>query len=77
MLTVKAAAALVPTSPSLVYQWCGERRFPVYRVGGRGKRGKILIDEAEVRAFLEALRVGAEQPAAPRPPRARLNHIGL
>lgn len=64
MLTVKDAAALIPTSLSMLYQWVAEKRFNVYRVGGRNRRGKILIDETEFRAFLETLKVGAEQPPA-------------
>jgi hypothetical protein len=41
----------------LIYQWCDERRLPHYRVGGRGKRGKILIGQDDLEAFLHACRV--------------------
>ena len=64
-LTVKQAADLVPTSQSLVYQWVKEKVFTVYRVGGRGRRGKILIDDAEFRAFLESLKVLPAAVSAP------------
>jgi excisionase family DNA binding protein len=76
-LTVKEAAALAPTSPSLVYQWVAERRFPVYRIGAKGKRGKIVIDEPAFRTFLETLKVGAGDATPPPPPRVRLSHIRL
>ena len=79
MLTVKEAAALVPTSTSLVYQWVAERRFEVLRVGRRGRRGKILIDETTFRAFLETLKVGAAEEAPPQHPpvKQRFQHLKL
>ena len=57
MLTPKEAAELYPLSVSLIYQMCGERRLPHYRIGGRGRRGKILIDPVDLNAFLESCRV--------------------
>lgn len=64
-LTVKQAAALVPTSESMVYQWVKEKRFEVLRVGGRGRRGKILIDETAFQAFLLTLTVEPSAASAP------------
>ena len=64
-LTVRQAAGLVPTSESLVYQWVKEKRFEVLRVGGRGRRGRILIDETAFRAFLESLKVAPETASVP------------
>mgnify|MGYP003447544378 CR=1 FL=1 len=57
MLTVKEAAERAGVSESLIYQWCDERRLPHYRVGGRGKRGKILVSPRDLDAFMESLRV--------------------
>jgi excisionase family DNA binding protein len=57
LLTPKTAAELYPLSVSLIYQMCEERRLPHYRVGGHGKRGKILIDPRDLDAFLESCRV--------------------
>lgn len=52
MLSVKAAAARSGLSPSLLYQLCREKRLRHYRVGGRGRRGRLLLDEADLKAFL-------------------------
>jgi len=57
MLTVKEASDRAKVSRSLVYLWIKERLFPVYRRGGLGRRGKILIDEPGFLAFLEAQKV--------------------
>jgi excisionase family DNA binding protein len=62
MLTVKQAAEWKGLSAQLIYLWCEERRLPHYRLGGRGRRGRILIDPADLDAFLETLKV------TPRPP---------
>jgi excisionase family DNA binding protein len=61
-LTVKQAAGRAGVSPALVYRWCDERRLPHYRCGGRGRRGRILIDPVDLDAFLETLKI------TPRPP---------
>ena len=57
MLEVREAAAVARSSANLVYQWCQEKRLPHYRLGGRGRRGKILIREGDLLAFLESLKV--------------------
>ena len=74
-LTPKQAAAHAGVSPQLIYQWTTvEKRLPHYRAGGLGKRGRILIDEADLEAFLASLRVEA----AGRTPAAQpLRHITL
>src|SRR5437899_1939540 len=56
-LTPKKCAELAGVSASMVYQWVKERRFPVYRVGGKGRRGRILVEESDIAAFLESLKV--------------------
>lgn len=58
-LTVKQAAERVGVSASLIYQWCEERRLPHFRLGTGTKRGKILIEVADLDALLEGLRVEA------------------
>jgi excisionase family DNA binding protein len=60
-LTPKEAAELVGCSESLIYQLCDERRLLHYRVGGKGRRGKILIAEADLDAFLATCRVTPAQ----------------
>ena len=57
MLTVKQVAARLRVSDSLVYSWCEDHVLPHYRMGGKGKRGKILIDEAELDVFLQSRKV--------------------
>jgi excisionase family DNA binding protein len=56
-LNVKEAAARIGCSASLVYQLCMERAIPHVRVGGQGKRGKVLIEEADLESYLESCRV--------------------
>jgi excisionase family DNA binding protein len=51
-LTVKEAGVVVGVSPALVYQWCQEQRLRHYRFGGEGKRGRILIDLADLEEFM-------------------------
>jgi excisionase family DNA binding protein len=58
-LTIKQAAERTGMSTSLLYQLCAERRLPHFRLGREGKRGKILIEEADLDAFLAASRVEA------------------
>jgi excisionase family DNA binding protein len=60
VLSVKAAASLAGVSAGLVYLWCAERRLPHVRCGGRGRRGRILINESDLAAFLESCRVAAD-----------------
>jgi excisionase family DNA binding protein len=73
MLTVKQAALRLGVSDSLVYEWCTEGVLPCYRFGRRGRRGKILIDQAELDAFMAAHRHEAQAPAEVPP----LKHIRL
>jgi excisionase family DNA binding protein len=56
-LTAKQAAQQAGVSLALVYAWCQEQRLPHYRFGGEGRRGKIMIDEADLTQFLEECRV--------------------
>lgn len=57
MFTVKEAAARANVSKSLIYTWCDERRLPHIRAGKIGKRGRILIKEDDLDAFIRGLRV--------------------
>jgi excisionase family DNA binding protein len=51
------AARQAGVSVQLIYRWCQERRLAHYRCGGRGRRGRILIDPADLDAFLQSLKV--------------------
>ncbi|OWK35147.1 helix-turn-helix domain-containing protein [Fimbriiglobus ruber] len=57
MLTVKECAARACVSLSLVYQWISEGTLPCYRMGCKGKRGTIRIDESDLENFLQTLKV--------------------
>ncbi len=57
MLTVKMAAESIGVSASLVYSWCEDHLLQHYRMGTKGKRGKILIEETALAAFLQSRRV--------------------
>ena len=56
-LTTKQAAERAGVSVSMIYQWCHERLLPHYRVGASGRRGKILVEESDLEAFLASCRV--------------------
>jgi excisionase family DNA binding protein len=71
MLTVAEAAGRIGVSESLVYQWINERLLPHYRFGGKGKRGKVMIEEADLSAFLANCRQDAKPEVPP------LKHIRI
>lgn len=62
--TVKQTAERLGVSASLVYQWCQEKRLAHVRLGKAGRRGKILIEETDVEAFVAAARVEAGEAAS-------------
>jgi excisionase family DNA binding protein len=76
-LTAKQAAARAGVSPGLVYAWCEARRLPHYRMPGRGRRGKLLIDADELDAFLAASRVEAQEETPIRRPIRRFRAGGV
>jgi excisionase family DNA binding protein len=57
LMNAKQAASRSGLSLSLIYRLCAEGRLPHYRVGGEGRRGKLLIAEADLEAFLQSCRV--------------------
>jgi excisionase family DNA binding protein len=74
MLTVKQVAERLRISASLVYCWCEDHMLPHYRMGGKGKLGKILIEEAALDAFLQSRKV---ESGASDSPALDLKHITL
>jgi excisionase family DNA binding protein len=74
MLTVRQVADRLRVSASLVYSWCEDHLLPHYRMGGKGKRGKILIEEAVLEAFLLSRKV---ESGAGNTPALDLKHITL
>jgi excisionase family DNA binding protein len=73
LLTVKQASELAGVSDSLIYEWCTEKLLVHYRLGAKGRRGKVMIDDKDLETFLAACRQEA-QPQAEVPP---LKHIKL
>ena len=71
MLTPKQAAGKMGVSDSLIYEWCGQGVLPHYRFGKPGRRGKILIEEADLDGFVAAHR----QEVKPQAP--TLKHIHM
>jgi excisionase family DNA binding protein len=51
MLTPKQAATQLGVSVSLVYQLCRQAVLRHYRIGGVGKRGRIVINEDDIRLY--------------------------
>jgi hypothetical protein len=80
MMTIKQAAAHAGVCQTVVYGWVTDRLLPVYRLGGKGSRGKILIETGDLVEFLRSCRVEAAGPAsvpAPKPKPIRLRHLRL
>jgi hypothetical protein len=65
-------------SISLIYALCERRELTHLRVGLPGKRGKILIREEDLDAYLAGLKVEGPKAAplpSPKPRPLRLNHL--
>jgi excisionase family DNA binding protein len=68
LLTVRQAAKRASVSSSLIYEWCAEKRLPHLRLGKKGRRGRVLIEETDLAAFMESCRVAAEEQPQVKPP---------
>lgn len=77
-MTVKQAAERLGVSQSLVYMLCEGRQLAHRRIGAKGKRGKIIILEEDIAAFLESIKVEARHtPEGPTMAMPRLKHLRL
>ena len=56
MLTIQQAAERLGVSDSLLYELCSTGLLPHYRMGRKGKRGRLLIEEADLSTFLASCR---------------------
>lgn len=74
LLTVDQAAEYLLVARSTVYGLLSTGRLPYYSIGPNG--GAKRISEADLQAYLESCRQGAEPHKQPRP-RHRLKHISL
>jgi hypothetical protein len=70
-LTVPQVAKRTNVCAAVVYGWCSARLLPHFRVGMPGHRGKLLIEEADLDAFLESCRVGPKAASVPPLPRKK------
>ncbi len=68
-MSVKKAAEWAGVSPGFVYGWFETGLLPHYRLGAKGRRGKIAIAEVDLEAFVEAHKVQGQPPATPAPVR--------
>ena len=73
MISPREAATRLGVSISLVYQLCREMALKHYRIGGRGKRGRILIEESELDRYRAACERDSQLPS----PLLPLKHISL
>lgn len=70
MLTVAEAARRACVGETLVRQWLRDGTLPHLRVGAKGSRGKILIQEEDLDGLLASFKVGVTaKPPPPPPPR--------
>ena len=60
MLTARQAAQRVGVSLSLLYELCEQKVIPHYRMGGKGRRGRILIEESDLASYVQSCRVQAQ-----------------
>jgi len=71
MLTVNEIAKRLNVCPSLVYGWVESGMLSHFRLGCRGKRGAIRVDEADLQAFLAMQKREGRQDHLPSHPKPR------
>ncbi len=69
--TVNEAAKRAGVCAAVVRGWCSARLLPHFRLGMPGHRGKVLIEESDLDAFLESCRIGPKAASVPPPPRKK------
>jgi excisionase family DNA binding protein len=73
LLKVQQVAERLGISASLVYQLCAEGLLTHLRLGGKDKRGRVMVEEADLMAFIQQCR---REATASLPPLA-LKHIRM
>ena len=58
-MTIAEAAKRLEISRSLAYRLVEEKRLPCRRIGAKGRRGKIIVTEDDLKLFLESVKAGA------------------
>ncbi|MDY3551486.1 helix-turn-helix domain-containing protein [Gemmata sp. JC717] len=81
LLTIKEAAARARVSETIVRGWVRDGSLPHYRLGAKGKRGKIAIAPEDLDALVASFRVVVVQVKPPerKPPSGQpvLKHLRL
>lgn len=87
LLTVKEVSARTGASEAIVRGWIRDRLLAHYRLGGKGRRGKIAVAAEDLDRLLVSFRVAASSPheAASEPvtkplstsPKPVLKHLRL
>jgi excisionase family DNA binding protein len=79
-ITVAEAALHARVCDSIVRGWIRSGQLPHYRMGAKGKRGRIRIDVEDLERLLASFKVGKkepEPPSAPVPVRSAFHHLRL
>jgi len=80
-LTVAEAAAHATVSEGLIRQWVKEGTLPHFRLGAKGKRGKIMIAVEDLDGLLVSFKVSHQPKSgpvkAPAPRRTSFKHLRL
>lgn len=79
MLSVRQVAERLGVSPSIVYGWVASGELSHFRLGAKGRRGKVAIAEADLDAFLASRKREGRRETPPPPKRqpTRLKHLHL
>ena len=80
MLTVREAAAHADVGETMIRQWVKDGTLPHFRVGAKGKRGKILIAAGDLDAVMAGFKVerpGPVKAPAPKPVTPCYRHVRL
>lgn len=71
MLTVAEAAVHARVCASIIRKWVSSGFVPHYRLGARGKRGKIMIDVSDLDEAIASLKVGRKVPEPTQAPASK------
>jgi hypothetical protein len=67
MFDIKQAALHACISETILRGWISSGQLPHYRLGSKGKRGKIVIAKEDLDGFLANFRVSGPATPAPKP----------
>ena len=55
-MSSQRAAKRLEISPSLCYRLIEQKQLSCVRIGGIGRRGKIIVTEDDIKRFMDSLR---------------------